>query len=296
MLILLLGLGLAVVDGLVRFLEAKVSGNLAHIAEIPQIIDQARQSREPSLLLLGNSLTNNGTDAQFLQSSLQSSLVAKITPDATDLWDWQCILRHEVVAEGAGSIRTVVIGTAWHLLSDQAAVDPSRLGALFCRFADLSKPASIGLHTSADIGEFILARVSRTYALRDTLRNRLFKIAVPNYQKFAGEAAAAPAGSPGTSTSAATYTYARLEALAEQLRLSGVTLVILSMPIPEPYEIDPGLLELARQGKVVLRDYRVLPGIERASFIDSMHLGSDGRAVLSARLASDLATVTAVRQ
>jgi hypothetical protein len=295
MMILLLTVGLAAVDVLIRLLEARVSGNLAHIAEIPQIINQARQSPEPSLLLLGNSLTNNGTDAQFLQANLKSVSVAKVTPDATDLWDWQCILRHQLVSGGAGSIRHVVIGTAWHLLSDQAAVDPSRLGALFCRFSDLSSPSSIGLHASSDIGEFMLARISRTYALRDTLRNRLFKIVVPSYQKFAGEAGSAPAGKPDKTTPASNYTYTRLAALAEQMRRSGVTLVVLSMPIPESYAIDAGLQDLARRGKVALYDYRVLAGIERASFIDSMHLGANGRAVLSARLAADLAAVVPVR-
>jgi hypothetical protein len=293
--ILLLVASLLVLDGVIRLLESRVSGNLGHVARMPSIIQEARQSHRPAVLLLGNSLTNNGMDASLIEARLGSVAVAKVTPDATDLWDWQCILRHQVVSAGTGSIRTVVVGTAWHLLSDQAAVDPSRLGALFCRFSDLARPSSIGLQDFAAIGEFVVARLSRPYALRDTLRNRLFEATIPHYRRFAAESNAATAGDTGKHSPPQQFTYEHLAVLVEHLRQAGAGLTVVAMPIPEKYEIDAGLLQLVAEGKLELLDYRKLPGVGLPSFIDSMHLGAEGRSILSVRLAADIAPITSLR-
>ncbi len=150
------------------------------------------------MLLLGNSLINNGVAPAVIGAALPDMSIAKVTPDGTGLWDWQCLLDHQVVERREVQYDTVVIGYAWHLLSDQTHNDPSRLGALYCRMSDLKRPSAIGLETSGDIGEFIAADVLRTYALRDTLRNRFFQVVVPNYVQFtqAGNAARAGVADP----------------------------------------------------------------------------------------------------
>ena len=278
-----------------RSAEVRLSGNLAHIAEMPEIVTGTGNAEQPAVLLLGNSLTNNGMNVAWLQSKAPGLRFGKVTPDATGLWDWQCILRNQVLGKDVPAMRVVVIGFAWHLLSDRAAADPSRQGALFCRYDDLRSPSSIGLSGSPAIGEFMVARALHLYALRDTVRNQLFVKTIPYYQKFVSDGNEARAGGSTIPADSQTYAYSVLAGLAADLERKGIRLVVVAMPVQAPYEIDPALGDMAARGELQLLDYRSLQGISRSSFLDSMHLNPDGSEVLSQQLAQDLAALGIAR-
>jgi hypothetical protein len=289
----ILGLVLAVDLGL-RAIDQRLSGNLAHVQEIPALIAMGGKGTQPAMLVLGNSLTNNGIAQEGLTSALPTLTIVKVTPDGSNVWDWQCILRHEVLASERVKFDTVVIGYAWHLLSDQTAPNASRLGGLFCRWSDLLSPSELGLSHSSDIGEFIAARAVRMYALREILRNRFLQRVIPNYEQYTQAAnRAAQAGAPSDEVEVQ-YSYSNLAALTAQLKAEGTRLIVIAMPVLNDYPIDPGLQALAQQGALTIYDYRKVEGIDAASFEDSMHLNTNGQAVLTARLvamlAADIAT------
>ncbi len=277
-------------DLTLRAVDDRLSGNIVHVARIPAIAEQiATTGDSRSTLVLGNSLANNGVDGDMLAAALNPGQVAKITPDGTSFWDWQCILNGQLLGPENRHVGTLVMPTAWHLLSDATRADPSRLGALFCQFRDLRAPADLGLSGPADIGEFAAARVSRLYALRDTVRNDLLVHVVPHYERFANEINAKQ-GRADKGAAAATPDYSHFSALAAAIEAQGTRLVVVAMPVREPYEIDAPLIELAAAGTIRLLDYRHLPGIDHSSFLDRMHLGEQGRAILTAQLARDLTT------
>ena len=281
---------LALVDVGLRLMDSRLSGNLAHVEAIPEIVAEAGQPERRSLLVLGNSLTNNGVAPEVVNARLPELTVAKVTPDATGLWDWQCLLDHQVIARDAVQFDTVMIGFAWHLLSDQSRADPSRLGALYCGTGDLRRAATIGLHSSGDIGEFLAAKALRTYALRDILRNRLFAMSVPNYVEFTQAANAARAGATDKPVAQAPeYTYRTVAQLVDRLKSEGTRVIVVAMPVQQSYEIDPQLRALHENGALELIDLRKLAGIEPAHYLDGMHLNSTGQQILSRALAEDLA-------
>jgi hypothetical protein len=269
-----------------RATDDRLSGNLAHIGEIPSLVaDLGSKGSGHATLLLGNSLTNNGVDAAML-----SQPVGKVTPDGSSFWDWKCIAEKQLLDHPERKVSRVVLGTAWHLASDETRADPSRLGALFCSMGDIAHPAAVGISTPGDIGEFIAARGSHIYALRDTLRNRALDKFIPGYKRFASEQNAAGRTDDKAPAEAAKHEvpYENLAALARSLKTRGTSLVVVLMPVKQTYEADPALLALAARGDLRLIDYRHLPGIEPGHFIDEMHLGADGRRVLTAQLARDL--------
>lgn len=274
-------------DVLFRGFGHHLSGNLAHVEEIPEIIAVHGRAERPSLLLVGNSLTNDGIEATKLSSYIGPKSVAKVTPDATNLWDWQCLLDREVVDQGA-VFPTIVIGFAWHQLSDQTAADPSRLGAFYCGFADLKRPGRIGLNSIDSIGEFATARMLRLYAVRATLRNRLMGALIPHYERFT-QLANRRAGDSNARAEPTIHSYATLARLAERLASSGSRLVVVAMPVRDEYSIDPALIELAEEGVLSVLDYRHVPGIDQTSFKDSMHLNRAGQDLITRRLGTDLA-------
>jgi hypothetical protein len=290
--------GIALVDVGLRLAEQRLSGNLAHIAEIPELIAEAGVPTQRSLLLLGNSLTNNGVAAPIVHDTLSHFMVAKVTPDGTNLWDWQCLLDHQVVERREVQYDTIVIGFAWHLLSDQTRMDASRLGALYCRFGDLARADQVGLRNSADIGEFIAARVLRTYALRDTLRNRFFQFAVPNYVEMTQSGNAARAGVAEPSAGHASrpaaethHTYRTFASLVDRLRSKGTQVVVVAMPVQSSYELDPELLALEKNDSLRVIDLRKVSGLDASHYLDSMHLNAAGQRILSRALAEDLHAV-----
>jgi hypothetical protein len=288
--------GIALVDIGLRLAEPRLSGNLAHVAEIPELIAAAGNPQRHSLLLLGNSLTHNGVAPAVIGAALPDMSIAKVTPDGTGLWDWQCLLDHQVVERREVQYDTVVIGYAWHLLSDQTHNDPSRLGALYCRMGDLKRASAIGLETSGDIGEFIAADVLRTYALRDTLRNRFFQIVVPNYVQFtqAGNAARAGVADPtsgGHKTQVAAepkYTYRALAGVVDRLKSKGTRVIVVAMPVQSTYQIDPELRELETSQALTVIDLRKVAGLDSSHYLDEMHLNGAGQDILSKVLAADL--------
>lgn len=284
---------IALVDVGLRLVDSRLSGNLAHIEDIPGIVAGAGEPGRRSLLVLGNSLTNNGVAPEIVNERLPDVTVAKVVPDATGLWDWQCLLDHQVIEPDAVQFDTVVVGFAWHLLSDQTRVDASRLGALYCAVDDLGRAGSIGLRNSGDIGEFLAAKVLRTYALRDTLRNRFFQISVPNYMQFTRAANAARAGAAETPAAQpaqpASYTYRTFADLVNRLRGESTRVIVVAMPVQQDYELDAELESMHARGDVELIDLRKATGIEQSHYLDGIHLNTTGQQILSRALAERLA-------
>jgi hypothetical protein len=286
--LILVALGIVVSDVTLRVIETRLSGNLAHVAEIPSLVDAAAATRRPALLLLGNSLTNNGIAAEPLRAAHPLGPIAKLTPDGTNYWDWQCILEHQVLARADLQVDTLVLGYAWHLLSDQTQPDPSSLGALFCRATDALKPNSIGLDSIGDVSEFLLAGSLRPYALRETLRNRGLALLIPDYARLTQLANVNQEAAKQASGPKKQFTYAHFTALADKLRARGTTVVIIAMPVRGEYDIDEELRALDARGLIVLLDYRATPGIDERVFKDEMHLGDQGQQILTRRLVGDL--------
>jgi len=280
---------IALVDVSLRLTDSRLSGNLAHVEAIPEIIAEAGQPERRSVLVLGNSLTNNGVAPDVMNARLSDVTLAKVTPDATGLWDWQCLLDHQVIERQNLQFDTLVIGFAWHLLSDQTRVDASRLGSLYCDLSDLGRARAIGLRNSGDIGEFVAAKLLRSYALRDTLRNRLFQIAVPHYIQFTQTTNSARAGATEPPAQSVQYTYETFAGLVNRLKSKGTRVIAVAMPVRQAYDLDPELRSLADRGVLELIDLRQLPGIESQHYLDGMHLNTTGQQILSRALAEDLA-------
>lgn len=298
LLVLSLALALVVADLAFRAVDTRLSGNLAHIANIPGIIQNAASGTARGMLVLGNSLTNNGVSQAALAEALPGTTIGKVSPDGTNLWDWACILDNEYTERRDLKLDAVVLGYGWRLVSDQTPPDASRLGAHYCKLSDLAEPARIGLTDVAGIGEFLSAKMLHIYGVRQTLRNRFLELIIPHYKQFAQEANASRAGAPIAASPAdgSRHTYDALRALAGRLAQRGTRLVLVAMPVQGSYDIDPELRDLDRQGLVTLIDFRSLDGIVAADFLDSMHLGKEGQRILTAALAAELANARVARQ
>ena len=269
---------------ILRVAETRLSGNVAHIKAIPALAETLGSKQGAKVLLLGNSLTNNGFDPDLLRDRLKEQghnvSVEKITPDATAIWDW-LFLYDNVIGHHLSEPVTVVVGFAWNIVSDQARESLTRLGAFYANFGNLYEFGRARGLTVDEFSEFTLAKVSRLFAHRERIRNSILSYIIPDYQSFAQESDPRQAAqvriddqSPGADVSS---TYEALYRLSELVNAKGGTLVLVAMPVIDPYEIAQGMDTTAEEGRITLLDFRVLSGLTRADFEDNMHLGASGR-------------------
>jgi hypothetical protein len=272
----------------IRIFENDLSGNLNHINEIPEIVQQYKQDQRPKILFLGNSLINEAVDVDQLSNKLSGRyLVDKITPDATSLWDWNMIMKNRVFASGA-DIDYLVIGFAWGLLADEYRPNPSRLGGYFTGLADSVLLYDYGMRSFAQYSEFLLGWMSKLFVNREAVRNKVLVNLIPHYEQYVR--AQNQAGKPDKTdqaeqnVNADTSDYKILYSLLERLEKDGTKLIVIAMPVEEGYAISPELTALLKRHTHDYLDYRdFLAGTERV-YKDGVHLNEKGRGIFTASL------------
>ena len=289
---------LAVVLGeaLLRSAENMLSGNIAHINEIPHLVEDYDSSRNTSFIFLGNSLTNNAIDLPLVNEQLQLNGVlvgnsAKLVPDATTIWSWYCVLDNQFLDKGVEP-GVVVLGFGWNQLSDQSRLSPTQLGAFFCSTRDLLTINRNRTLSSAEAGEFLTASALRTYTHRQTIRNGALSTIIPHYQSTTQSINAQQRDRQDSAEPV--FSYSILSSLIDALKDNNSRLIVVAIPVrDDPYEIEQGLLTVLKNREIPLLDYTNLHQIDSSSFLDDMHLKPNGAAVLSARLSKDLSVILA---
>jgi hypothetical protein len=307
-----LGIVVAILTGVVlleigfRTVETRLSGNLAHIATLPEVLAVLdRGGEEPAgldVVVLGNSLMKNGIAADVLEAGLTSqgsdtALVLKVTPDATYSWDWWCLARSQVIARPAAAPDELIIGFAWGLLSDQRLPTPSRLGAYFCAWDDLGPLMGLGMTDPGEVTEFALGRVSRLYANRQDVGSGVLSRVIPAYREVAGRinVTAPPDLGEGDGVEQE-YSFRVLRSLLSTAVQQGVGVTLVAMPTTRRYALPAGLEEVARSGGARFIDMRAVPGLTPELYLDSIHLGPEGAALFTRQLASELRRSWQTRQ
>ncbi|MET0067924.1 MAG: hypothetical protein ABW076_16390 [Candidatus Thiodiazotropha sp.] len=280
-----------VLEAGIRLYETRLSGNINHIHEIPEIVDTYEQRDKPSILFLGNSLINESVNIEQLDEQLGHRYrVHKITPDGTSVWDWSMILENQVFDSGADvKIDYLVMGFAWGLLSDTYRPNPSRLGGYFAGFSDYPELYRSGMNSFADLSEFGLGYVSKLFVNREAIRNKVMLTFIPYYERFVREANQA-AGQPEEAQQSApvgpsqAHSYRILDRLAERLEARGTRLVVIAMPVETPYAMDPDLIrQLQRPGVTFIDDRELFAGVSGV-YKDGVHLNNRGSTDFTRRL------------
>lgn len=274
-----------------RAVESRLSPNIEHVKSIPEIVEKLAASSPNSLMIIGNSLANDGVSADELrQSAVDNGYVignvAKLVPDTTTIWSWYCIQQNHIATQ-KDAPPTVLIAFGWDQLSDQSRILPTGLGAFFC-----STEALIDLHNrrfldSMIMGEFLLAKTSRLFAHREPIRNRVLSATVPNYRSITQQINRGQNLRPAQHTRQLTYSV--LDSMVRSLQRNGSSVIVVAMPVlGNPYEIRSGLVGALSELNVPLLDYRNVVPISQDMFLDEMHLNSKGASILSKRLGKDL--------
>ena len=178
---------LAVVEGGLRYSEARLSGDVAQIEEAPRQVRYAARDSGAGVLMLGNSLLAEGVDQRELERALEANLgrdvsVAKVTPDGTTPLEWRYLFRKLVVRTGEKPSVLVLAFGPGHLWDRPGASQVLRLAVHHVAAGDVGMLFNEELTDIESRAEFLTARVWRSYALRDRIQLRLLDLVLPHFR------------------------------------------------------------------------------------------------------------------
>ncbi len=138
------------------------------------------------------------------------------------------------------------------------------------------------------VGEFVVAKIVRPFAHREAIRNRLLSYVVPNYMEITQDINRAR----DFTGSSLGRSYDLLDDLIARVSEADTQIIFVALPVKgDSYELDPQLIRRIDSGNSILLDYRRIEGISDASYIDQMHLGAGGAALVTTKIAQDIAAI-----
>lgn len=243
-----------------------------------------------SILFLGNSLMGHALNlAQFqkrIPGKTSDSIVSyKVVPDGTSIWDWYCIVKNNF-SKPEYAPDFLVVGIAW----EKENPVPSRLAGHFCRVVDLGDLINMGMNSSSDILEYMVANTSMLYVLREPIRKRLLDIMVPDYREETQKINAAIQKKSDKKNTGSLYEK-RNKVLTHFMKLLSVTKVkpiFVAMPVANRYGLNKTLVKTIYENNGVILDYRDLDGIKKNMYLDPIHLDERGSVIFTKKIITDL--------
>ena len=287
----MLGL-LALSEGAMRLMESKLSMDVAHLKQIPQIaknlsVHPADQTR---ILFIGNSLTRYGVDVETFQEEIHQYYdepvnIAKVVPDNSKVADWSYAYRNFFHAARQPP-KLLVIGFGNQHLEDAPSSHPERLAQYYCTLNDLNELCRWDLPDIESRLEYAVASSSVLYANRDRVQRWGLDRLIPEYrggvQTLNDLLQAASPQKPSHAT------FQRLRMFIQEAQQDGVRVVLMALPIGIEYEFNPELLHLTHEMQVPIVDCRYVPGLTRSHLFDGLHLDPDGARLITRHLAHEL--------
>jgi hypothetical protein len=289
--------------GLVIALEMLSAYMLKHYsvtyARLSRQYDEAAKVRpskpgEPaSVLMVGNSLLLEGVDVNRLQELTSASMrIYPIFLEATGYHDWWYGLRC-LVRQGARP-QAVVIGVGVDYFLENA-VRQDYTPMMFFDARDVLEMASDLQLDRTATSNLLLAHSSAFWDLRSVIRIQILSHIVPHVKDLFLLARPRPANPVGPEVEA--IEIARLQSLRELCGKYGAKLIIL---VPPTLSSESAVRQMAIASRKIGVDISVPidPAALSARFYqpDGIHLNSEGAALFTSALATDLPVKVVVRQ
>jgi hypothetical protein len=260
------------------------SGHVKQIYEIPGIAQELSQNK-PAILFLGNSLIGNAIDLKSFNKQADLKMTSyMVVPDGTSLWDWFCIVKNDFINKKRLP-ETIIMGYAWQ----QAAPVPERLGGFFCSIKDLPELIHKGMSNNSDIIEFLVSKLSKLYAMHETVRKRILDLIIPGYQIHTQAINLENnKNQPAVDKENVQEDYRLLSAYMKMLVDNNIRPVIVAMPVKQSYILGEEFFRVVSSNGGLVLDYRELDGLGESMFRDPIHLNERGNEFFTNHLASDM--------
>ncbi len=270
-----------------RVFEGRLSKDVNHLSSLPVQAARLRSAPEDhcKVLILGNSLAREGLDQKELKRSLEAGvgrpvMLAAMHPDGSRVEEW-CygFRRYFDVAGSRPDVLLICTGRA-HLLDGLRDLDTVAAFHVSWRdLPDLVREQELGVE---EVCQAAAARVSRLFAHRRRVQPLLFYHGMPRYEPTVNliQASALEAARAGGTNE----TVRTLSALLRTCRAAGTRVAVLTVPLPDPYDL-PDVVKTALQAEGVAC-FDSPPRLPAERFPDGYHLDPEGAATWTRALAA----------
>ncbi|MEW6301891.1 MAG: hypothetical protein AB1705_00360 [Verrucomicrobiota bacterium] len=293
--VLLTLLVLLCADVALRLAELKLSNDVRHIRSLPEIARALSSGPTPRVVFLGNSLTRFGVAPAAWTSALEELNVpkgsmAKVVPDESTMPDWYYVVRNNLIEPGREP-DLLILGFALNQLTDER-LQPGRLGAYFCNRQNVRELFAHDLPGLGAKCDFLMGSMSRLYGVRDEIQVRFGDAFIPGYRESVQHLnkTRLRKSAPGNlqTTGGKAHSYALLERALKLWREKGIEVVLVAMPTPYEYELDPAVAGMAQSAGVRLIDARKLAALTAEDFPDGYHMGKRAAEIYTRYLAESV--------
>lgn len=284
-----LALALLAMEAGARVFESKLSKDVAHVRSLAGLPAQLAPGKG-GILVMGNSLARCGVDGAGLSAARPGGPeVAFMVPDASAAIEWAWGYRRHVLRAGARPDLVILLTGRTHLL-DPAVVQIPRLGAHHVAGGDRLTFMREELAGFDDRAEFVVASVSRLFANRGRVQQLAFYGAVPGYETSVNRINIAAGGgfTASRETGEPDRGLRNCARLIDSVRESGAKLVVVTSPLPEPWNLPESVAGLLREKSVPVIPLGAELRLPAERFPDGYHLDPEGAEMATKVLAERL--------
>lgn len=241
------------------------------------------------VLVVGNSLLDEGVDFTRLDTSLRASAgadVRRYMVEQTVYYDWLFGLRR-LFAEGAGpDVVVVMLGTG-HWLSPNIRGDYSAQYMMSRR--DLPEVSrELGMHPTQGTG-LLFAGLSKFWGARTEIRTFVLRHAMPDLATFMNMSSAIDRR-PTVDADIRPVLATRIARMRDEAARHGTRLIVLVAPVLNPADGSTALVAAAHDAQVTVLRPVASGEFAAGLYRDGFHLNENGAAIFTDRLIPELRT------
>jgi len=273
-----------------RTVGPRSSLELRRIAAIPADAERMANAKEVRVLVLGNSLTNQGFKAEVFRDTLRSDggvsahVLVRYFPGSVAA-EWHHLFKHSY-AETGHVPDVLILPFNMIAVRDATPLTIKRL-ALFCSMDDIPGVLRDELRNSGERGTFLLAYLLASFAGSEKVRHSVLNKVIPYYREGEAaihEAATRPKPTPEGSAPVR-HTYKNIRRLLNLARRHRIKVICVAMPTQGDYVIDEVFTETVAAADCHLTDVRKAAGLKEEHFVDGYHMNPTGAAMFTRALA-----------
>lgn len=278
----------------VRVLKDRLSLDAAYIETLPAKAEAL--DREPGcrVLFLGNSLTRVGVEPDRFTAAVSAAGVdgvsaAVVHQSDSRIVEWYRMFDRYYAKEGVVP-DAVVLGYAHAQIQDTPlrSEEIQRLGLYYTSVSDIEDVFEHDLTGFDERAEFLLSKVSVSYAFRDKVARGVGRALIPGYNRALlwlnrKQRQELVRASGGTASE-----YSRLERFIRKAREQGTEVAVVAMPLDgQEVTVEAASAATERAGGTFL-DAQGVEVFTDGDFADDVHLSPEGAAKYSDYIGAEL--------
>lgn len=284
-------------EGILRFVETRLSKDVQHIREAPEVARRIGAKRETSecsdILFLGNSSIRAGVLPEMLSRELSDSGAGKVRthffyPDSGNVSAWYWGWRRYFAGRCHPDL-VILCGGRSHFDDVPRSAESA---ANFVSWRDVTAYVmSNGLPLEDQLA-FLAAKVSRSYGSRARFQRRFMDMVLPYNRDVLFDMVQVAKNKERPDAGIVRGRRSQtLSLLLNDLHRAGLPVLVVALPHAEGSVFDEERKRVIDEAHARWADLRELPGILPEHYYDKAHLNEQGAQVLTRALATEIGNI-----